>query len=314
MPISFLEQSSSQSNSQQQLDVRLKARQLIREFASHRYGIFKESGFRNDFMYPPFVSLPGSGVAGSSLTSQRRPSSGGFASLYHASNRTGLLAHALILDNVDSSQSFSTSTNQTTGAARNVNSAQNNPNNNNNNHNNNRNAATNVRGFDENWNECSFETTPANGLPTPQSTTCLPYLARLTNGATELATPALQLNHSFNLMSTDPFSYVDLSSINKQSATGAQPLEWTRDLADSARWHFCGENFPLPAGLQGVNSGESGVGQATISNGELAPPRIQRQSFAHNQLAANKQNVMCQERSAMEVIKASDDFHRSHFR
>lgn len=262
MPISFLEQTS-------QLDARLKARQLVREFASHRFGVFKESGFRNDPMYPPFVSLPGFGLA--PAEAKRRPLTGG--------NRTLVLAQpqpsALILDNAEQFAANQSAARRGAGAA--------------------------VRGFDEHWNPCAFETTPANGLPVGQAATCLPYLART-------AESGQQQQHSFNLMSTDPFSLLDLAAINRPPiASGTQPLEW-RDLADSARWHFCGDNFPVTSPLEPAGSGSAGPQPA-----ELAP-RLQRQSFAHNQLAANKQNVMCQERSAMEIIKASDDFHRTPFR
>lgn len=281
MPISFLEpKQQSSASTGQHLDVRLKARQLVREFASHRFGIFKESGFRNDFMYPPFVSLAGFGSGSPSGPRSRL-----------AANRS-LLAQAqptaIVLDNVDLAA--------------------------------NRTGGDNVRGFDQNWNECTFDTAPGSGLPTGKSAACLPYLAATVapGGEQQQANNIAQQYHSFNLMSTDPFSYADLAAINKLPASGSQPIEW-RDLADSARWHFCGDNFP-PATSSPGSANNSPIQTPTnneLATGREAPgeaARWQRQSFAHNQLAANKQNVMCQERSAMEVIRASEDFRRTPFR
>lgn len=156
-----------------------------------------------------------------------------------------------------------------------------------------------VRGFDELWNECSFDTSPASGLPTGASTNCAPYLTKV--NTVDGFKPAGS-GHSFNLMSADPFSYADLSSREAQARLTNQPLpvEW-RDLAgsgaseSSVKWHFCGENF-VP------------LSDSEISN------RPQRAHLAHNRLATNKQNIMCNERSALEVIKLSDDFSRTPFR
>lgn len=262
MPISFLEQN-------QPLDARLKARLLVREFASHRYGIFKESGFRSDSMYPPFASLAG---LGSGPGSGRRANS--------SSSRTSPAAAQLALVVVDNSPASANKSahEQLVGS---------------------------IRGFDEQWNECNFDTTPNSGLPTSHSIICAPYLTR--SPATE---QQQQQRHqtaapSFNLMSTDPFSYVELGT----KVTGAKfanqplPVEW-RDLADSAKWHFCGDNFP-----QLVEPAATANREANIESKQQ-----QRQSFAHNQLATNKQNVMCNERSAMDVIKSNEDFRRTPFR
>lgn len=246
MPISFLEQSSSALGNPIE-DSRLKARLLVREFASHRYGIFKESGFRHDPMYPAFSSL-----AGLNLSAEAAPT------------RSRLT--------VNSSEQLLGATNG--------------------------HQAANIRGFDESWNECPFETSPASGLPTAQAAGCAPYL---TKGA-----------HSepltFNLMSSDPFSYKQTLAA---AAAKSTPLDW-KDIADGAKWHFCGENFP-PAQ-------PAGPGQPTDQGKPAGKPHPQNQqqqqqhqlannpNHPHNQLAINKQNVMCAERSAMDVIRQSGDF------
>lgn len=239
MPISFLEQRN------QPLDPKLKARLLVREFASYRYGIFKESGFRADPMYPPFSSL-----AGLPAAAARRPL-----------NRT----HLNLVEGASLGNQSGASGEQ---------------------------PQANIAGFDEHWNECSFDTQPQSGLPAAHALNCAPFFTR--------SSPQPSAG-SFNLMSADPFSHVERDPNQaSQLANQAQPIEW-RDLADSARFHFCGDNFP-PAATPSPGGGEPASGAA------------HKQSFSHNQLATNKQNVMCNERSAMEVIKSNDDFRRSPFR
>lgn len=232
MPISFLEQ--QQSGAQE--NAKLKARLLVREFASHRFGVFKESGFRNDPMYPPFASLAGLSLHNQSTLLQRA------ASRLESINSTG-----------------------------------------------------NIRGFDENWNECAFETSPASGLPQPQSMSCAPYLVRAPTES------------SFNLMSADPFSYKPVSPTRGPSQQQV-PLSW-RDISESAKWHFCGDNFPAlngPVQLIDANSKASSAAAGGNRAAQLSHP--------HNQLTINKQNIMCNERSAMDIIKQNEDFKRNSAR
>lgn len=259
MPISFLERNESaplsgepkqqqqqQHQQRHQLqDPKLKARLLAREFAAHRYGLFKESGFRNDFMYPPFASLAGLSLAGAGK--QRL-------------NRTLLAGE---------------STSATDWP-----------------------AELTLKGFDADWNECAFDTQPASGLPTSQAAGCVAYLTRV-GPPSSSSSAGVSQPQSFNLMSADPFSHADLSARFGQQQQ--RPLEW-RELADSIKWHFCGDNFAAPA-----SNGDQTTATGTIVNRH-------QESYAHNQQANNKQNVLCQERSAMEVIKASEDFKRAPFR
>lgn len=256
MPISLLETTS-------QLDVKLKARLLMREFASHRFGLFKESGFRSDPMYPPFSSLPGHPAQqqAKSPQSRARPQNSWSASMQ-------LDATSLV--------------NQSAGGG----------------------PSLQMRGFDPQWNECSFDTMPANGLPAGHALQCAPFLVRPDNWSASGAEPS-----SFNLMSSDPFSYLAAGASNHfRAGEQAAPLEW-RDLASApdnssgAQWHFCGDQFQWPSPL----------GRA--ANLSRPPPAgSQAARHPHNQLALNKQNIMCNERSAMDVIRASDDFRRAHFR
>lgn len=274
MPVSFLEQQSPMS-------ARLKARQLVREFAAHRYGIFKESGFRHDPMYPPFSSLAGLPAP---LNQSRRA-----------------LARAYLdlpLSSTGQSQNQSQSGDGLGEPEV---------------------AAVNIRGFDENWNECAFETNPANGLPAGNvAMGCMPYLSKTGDSG--------PLPSSFNLMSSNPFSYglAESAGSRQLGAAGfrqlagasqqAQPVEW-RELAESASWHFCGENFPASQPLTGSGPASGSSKQlGELQQHQQGGQRPSRAAFPHNQLTSNKQNVMCQERSAMEVIKASEDFRRNSFR
>lgn len=233
MPISFLEQASALA-----ADAKLKARLLVREFASHRYGIFKESGFRADLAYPPFASLAG-----------LAPASAASAHQWRARLAPSLLAE--LAPEVNASDSRPPANDNI------------------------------VRGFDEHWAECAFDTAPTSGLPEPRAAHCAPYLTRAPAAA------------SFNLMSSDPFAYAPLGP------GGAEPVAQWRDVAETARWHFCGDNFP---------AGESQQAQQGPNKRKPAA------WFEHNQRATNKQNKMCAERSALDVIRSSDDFRRAPFR
>lgn len=264
MPISFLEETSSSSSSvassssapspttagqPQAVDVRLKARQLAREFASHRFGVFKESGFRNDLMYPPFSSLAGLGA---------QPTLARWAVPAAASNRTSGAQNASQWQPMDEPQQLMESSQ--------------------------------LRGFDEAWNECPFDTQPSSGLPA--NAQCLPYLASTT---TTTATSPKAAASSFNLMSSDPFAYLD-------GPAKASVASWRQLNANSeVKWHFCGQNFAPPAHLA-----EPGT-PATSDGNQLRPSPVW---FEHNERAPNKQNKMCQERSALDVIRSSDDFRR----
>lgn len=296
MPISFLEQN-------QPIEPRLKARMFVREFASHRYGIFKESGFRYDYMYPPFACLPGLTV----------PASGTTVFALRNRNKTNQLLNqqgqlALIGETNSSHQMMQphNGSNASSGGQMNQNNIEQ--------------LQASIRGFDEFWNECSFETSTNSGLPTSNSINCAPYLTKQTEqevGQKQSSQPS-----SFNLMSSDPFSYTDLSSREAQARITNQPLplEW-RDLSgggsssssssagsESVKWHFCGENF-TPIDNSPSGSLTTNEQQQQFSN------RPQRGlNLAHNQLATNKQNVMCNERSALDIIKLSEDFRRTPFR
>lgn len=267
MPISFLEHNTPLTS-----DPLLKGRLLLREFASHRYGVFKESGFRSDFAYPPFASLPGLpiGVQQPQLSTQHKLRATEF-------NGTQEQQQQLHHD---------------------------------------------VRGFDENWNECSFDTSPASGLPLPHAARCVPYLTRAPNNT--------QNGHisSFNLMSSDPFSYTDAwrtggtnsRLIESLGANQALPLLW-RDFAPSSdgspqiKWHFCGENFPQVSAQTQAMGSQQQLPQQEQNKKQMSLSQLKEsQWFEHNQRAMNKQNKMCQERSAMDVIRSHEDFRRAPFR
>lgn len=241
MPISFLEQSKNQHQTHHQMEAKLKARLLLREFASHRFGIFKESGFANDQIYPSFSSLAGKS-----------------ASL----NATSLLDSSMLLQSAANDSQHEQ-------------------------------LLAHLKGFDQHWQECNFLTSPSTGLPLPASANCLPYLAK--------SAAKLTASSSFNLMSVDPFTHWDSSGAAQRASKlsgGIEPLDW-RDLHHSTSWHFCGQNF------------------ATATNSKLEfseENQLQTRHLAHNQLASNKQNVMCNERSALDVIKANDDFRSGSFR
>lgn len=250
MPISFLDRAPAGQPAPD--GVRLKARQLVREFASHRYGIFKESGFRSDFMYPPFSSLPGlqaGGGGGAGPTNQ---------------SEAALLAFELAFENGTSAHE--------------------------------------LLGFDQRLEQCSFDSSSSTGLPLPGSAAnCLPYLVRAPNAPS-----------SFNLMSADPFAHAPeprapragQATAVDEALQGAKPLHWNEQLAELVSWHFCGESLAPPP----PTSAEQGLtGKARASQ----PPA----HFVHNQRPSNKQNKMCQERSALDVIRAHDDFRQpSQFR
>lgn len=266
MPISFLE-----SNQNNQIDVKLKGRLLMREFASHRYGLFKESGFRSDPMYPPFSSLPG------------HPTATQTGSKQHQSGKSKVGQNSW-----SPSMQLDATTLMVNQSSPNIQ----------------------LRGFDPQWNECPFDTTPSNGLPASHALQCYPYLVRPA-GANE-NWPNGELS-SFNMMSSDPFSYVELvgpTVSHYRSGEVASPIEW-RDLvsgsgdnSSSPKWHFCGEQF--------TSSPSSSRPQVPIG-GQQA--RLSNQSYRHhNQLALNKQNIMCNERSAMDIIRLSEDFRRAPFR
>lgn len=304
MPISFLEQNLP-------IEPRLKARMFVREFASHRYGIFKESGFRYDYMYPPFASLPGlptSGTAaGVSALRNNNSNSNSNRNKTNLLNQQGQLA--LIVEQASQQQ------HNASGSQANSNEQ----------------LQASIRGFDEFWNECGFETSPASGLPTSNSINCSPYLTKPSTaegfGSRQQSSSASS-PYSFNLMSTDPFSYADLSSREAQARLTSQPLpvEW-RDLSasssasggsssDSVKWHFCGENFPLlDPSAASSSSSASASASSLLTNEQQFNNRAQKgQNLAHNQLATNKQNVMCNERSALDVIRLSEDFRRTPYR
>lgn len=265
MPISFLEQ-------HQPVEARLKARQLVRELAAHRYGIFKESGFRSDFMYPPYASVAGLDAARAAQQLARwawanNRSASAEGAPPHANGSLALGA-----DPPAAGASGGASAGASAGAS--------------------------LRGFDQHWQECAFDTAPASGLPASgQAANCAPYLAKLPQAATNAPL-------SFNLMSADPFSYVDLAPAGRaHHAHQPLPVQWARELAEAAggvRWHFCGDNFQPGAGA----GAEPGAHQ----------PAPAAAWFEHNQRAANKQNKMCQERSALDVIRQSADFRRAPFR
>lgn len=246
MPISFLEDRG-------ELDSKLKARQLVREFASLRYGVFKESGFRHDFMYPPFSSLAGIRAPTSSLVRQQA---------------IGSTRHNLVqtLSTLVEANGLSAEHNETT-----------------------------IRGFNERWADCPFETLSSSGLPSARSIVCAPYLSH--SGAPEAAQSSrhAQVPRSFNLMSSDPFAY---RLAPGAAGSGPAPYEY-RELADAIGWHFCGQNFAGQPGQQ-ANPDE--------------PAKVEPAWFAHNQLATNKQNIMCHERSTLDVIKSSEDFRRTQYR
>lgn len=260
MPISFLDQQQI-GGQQQEHDSRLKARQLAREFAAYRFGIFKESGFVSDFMYPPYSSVAG---------------------LPSPTNRSSLPS--------ESSSSFKTSNSSTKSAEAPIELDQ-------------------LRGFDAELRECNFETSSSSGLPTgPESAACLPYLIRA---------PTAPI--SLNLMSADPFSYGPIqqpassSAVSMNSTANVRPIQWGERLARLTSWHFCGENF------QTFNENPNGSGNKATTQQQQQqqleqdkPNRVAH--FEHNQRASNKQNKMCQERSALEVIRNSNDFRQTQFR
>lgn len=239
LPITFLEDRN-------ELDAKLKARQLVREFASYRYGLFKESGFRHDFMYPPFSALAGLRAP---AWSPQQPQSSARPNLVHTLST--------LVEQVYADQTNETAT----------------------------------RGFDPRWQECPFETSPGSGLPSARAQACAPFLSRNSSQAGPVRQP-----RSFNLMAADPFAYGTPTS----TGSGIQPLEY-RDLAESVSWHFCGQNFASQASAAGQND-------------EPASTKPSRAEFVHNQLATNKQNILCHERSALEVIRSSDDFRQTQYR
>lgn len=305
MPISFLEQ-----NPTVPIETRLKARQFVREFASLRYGVFKESGFRNDYTYPPFSSVPGltasvasQGSSGSSSTGSGSRS-GRWAWLTGSSQEqpqpqrtNNVLSHQLNGRTFGSTIEFVAAGNASAPA-----------------------TTPTLRGFDDQWQECTFDASPESGLPaTAHAAACAPYL--IASGSTGTgAQQSQQQPMSFNLMSSDPFSYLDLSAQRSASAALAQqpaPLCW-RDIAEQTKWHFCGENFAAPIALVNSNNniGTNGLHANSIS-GLVTSSAQQQQPIwlaEHNQRAINKQNRLCAERSALDVIRASDDFRRSSYR
>lgn len=268
MPVSFLEQNAP-------MDARLKARQFVREFASHRYGLFKESGFRSDFAYPPFSSMPG-------LDASRLAASSKWAWLAASREPTGAATS-------NGSVSQQSTTNNAFGNQQQQQHDE----------------QQQLRGFDDHWQECQFETSPASGLPAnAHAANCAPYL---------VTKPAGSSSSSFNLMSADPFSYVDVAAerpAGAQLANQSLPVHW-RELENSTRWHFCGENFPLSPPLA-ANAGQQPP--TPMAGAEpVVGHRTTNNWFEHNQRAMNKQNRMCAERSALDVIRASEDFRRAPF-
>ena len=274
MPISFLDQqqqpqqqqqaqSPPKQSNRQVLDSRLKARQFVREFASHRFGVFKESGFRSDFMYPAFSSVAG-------LSQQLEASNAGGWQRW-----ARWMANGTQLEQAGANRSELQQEDHSGGSGT-------------------------LRGFDEHFRECKFETSPASGLPAnAQAANCLPYLVRADKSLS-----------SFNLMSSDPFSYATAAAA--ASETGAAPAEppvqWD-ELFAQTRWHFCGENFASnpsgqPAPLSAGQQADAYQPSSPLANNRLV-------QHEHNQRAANKQNKMCQEKSVLEVIRMSDDF-RDH--
>lgn len=341
MPISFLEESapansnqinpnSNRNSNQMQapsLDVKLKARLLLREFASHRYGLFKESGFRGDPAYPPFTSLPGQAAGGGPRAPANQRQHQRSASQWEASQAPALTWHHL----------------NSSGAQLAPDQQQ---------------APFQMRGFDAQWNECSLETQAATGMPARHALECAPFLVRANceSGAHArgpgAADPQLQLG-GFNLMSADPFSYVGAHQRHAPSgafatAAACAPLDWS-ELAGAdgsgPKWYFCGEQFApsnqnhrLPNSSQtgNTNSNSNQIHhQATRSNSNanananpnpnansnktgLSGFQAASSSFsinqAHNILALNKQNIMCNERNSMDIIRQSDDFKSNPFR
>lgn len=219
------------------LPAKLKARALWRELAAYRYGIFKESGFRHDPLYPPFASTPGFATPadrpdatednGNDNDSLRPP----LDNLLFAS-RAGLFA---------------------------------------------------VAGFDESLGECGFETAPSSGLPLAKSANCLPLFVEARN---ESARPVHALQ-SLNLMNADPFLWLPAAHKPALVAASAQ-------LLDAVSFHFCGQNLANIGRQQQPTSGHSKAPQSA--------------HFEHNSRAQNKQNLMCGERSALDVIRSHDDF------
>ena len=315
MPISFLDQqqqqpqqptgagAASSSKSISQLDVRLKARQFVREFASHRYGIFKESGFRGDSMYPPFST-----VAGFSAQQAQQSLLVGLHQFKQHNNRTTAPGLEQLLAGGEPVWPNGTAAAAAGALDTDEESAT-------------QLLQAHLRGFDEHFNECPFETSVASGLPAnAQAAKCMPYLIRVPQAAST----------SFNLMSSDPFSYTDLRQQQQLAAAagsgdagvgvsseqsighGTLPVQWS-ELADQARWHFCGENFPLSGSASQQQQQEqqqqhNSLAQLNNGPGRKVAPMVH---YEHNQRATNKQNTMCQERSALDVIRASDDFKRA---
>jgi len=306
MPISFLEEP--------QVDEKLRARQFVREFASHRWGLFKESGFRSDYMYPPFSSLAGlpSGVSKwrwSNASADAPPLGPGYQ------NHSGAFLVEQ-LDEVGQQHQGGGAADEPSG------------------------VGAYLRGFDDQWRECKFETSSQSGLPAVNAQNCLPYLAvghqrqQQSRAGQQGREQQQQQQQSFNLMSADPFSYsAPALSANLDSSSSAafqlppssqpQPqqhqalpasLAHWRQLAESASWHFCGENFPALSQNQLANGGQQQMQQLqqTQQQQSLMDAQQSRQSnwFEHNQRTANKQNKLCHERSAFDIIKSSDDFKR----
>lgn len=305
MPITFLEEASSSaptdssSATAERIDERLRARQFVREFASHRWGLFKESGFRSDYMYPPFSALAG-------LPATKWNSTGSNADsqpyLAYYNQSTEQQQQQQQLDEQQQQQQNSDASQQT------------------------------LRGYDDLWRECKFETSTSSGLPLVNAQNCLPYLTGTSTMAAAVASAASTStsanSQSFNLMSADPFSYS-----HQQSTSSADPniafqlpngarlpppsvAQW-RQLADTARWHFCGENFAststMPAAAAAAHSSRlqmANAAQQQQQQNELQAASRQANWFEHNQRSLNKQNKLCHERSAFDVIKSSDDFRR----
>lgn len=316
MPISFLEE-------QPQVEERLRARQFVREFASHRWGVFKESGFRSDPMYPAFSGLAGLSLDGGaaslallqarSASLQRRNASVPAADylLWALSNNLNQSAsEQLVLDEQRQQELGGANSGPTTAS---------------------------FKGFDDQWNECRFETAPSSGSPAANAQKCLPFLVSNSNEAQAASEQQQQQQHSFNLMSADPFSYASQSMATQNSnSDGLTPslepnlqlaaklpaslTNW-RQLASSARFYFCGENFPAPAANQlpasGVGASGSNVNQLQHQQQNQIQPQLQagkQMEQQHKQSTVNKQNKLCHERSALEVIKSSNDFRKLPFR
>jgi hypothetical protein len=281
MPISFLDQQQTSNNrsagGQLQSDSRLKARQFVREFASHRFGVFKESGFRSDFMYPPFSSVAGLGPADG-----QQPPMGG-PQRWPRAPQNATAAGDQLEPGLQQQQLTGLGDQQQEESSA-------------------------LRGFDEHFRECKFDTSPASGLPAnAQAANCLPYLVRADKSI-----------GSFNLMSADPFAYAPppttaAAAGTPPSAANELPVQWA-ELAEHTKWHFCGENFAnpnyLPAPAAADQAAAAGGGSSSApALGAVNSHKLVH--YEHNQRAANKQNKMCHDRSALEVIRWSDDF-RSH--